>query len=492
MKADDRVECSKPSPQAALRECVDQFAAEFVAGLMGHELHGPSSPKLKHQLAVVVRRLRDAVAEGADSPMEIRFCDRRLLWADQELLAATLQGGKLIDLANARGLSALRFAVGVDVHAIAALLELLFDDRAKDAFRPQAIDMVLRARGVRGIEVVLGNAASSAPGTGTVPSAERSDISRYQALAGVLQSSHVRAHRGNEIDLDQARGIVERTVAQMGSSPSDLLALAVYDDIDRFTVGHSVRVALLALQVARAAGASERDLLLVGTCGLLHDIGKSQVPQEVLFKQGQLDDGEWAAMAEHPRLGAEILLEQRGIDPAAIGAAYCHHMAPQGHGYPRPPLRFEPSGMSKLVRVCDVFEALTAVRPYKRELTPLEALAIMHREATGFDSGWFRFFVQTIGIYPIGTRVRLTTGERALVVRQGVAIDRPVVRLIESATADDLPTEDARELTIGDSTEGRTHGIAAVIRRHHDGSDSLVRSATQHACLHPDHSHSHL
>ena len=90
-------------------------------------------------------------------------------------------------------------------------------------------------------------------------------------------------------------------------------------------------------------------------------------------------------MALHARWGGEILVEHGNVEPAAIGAAFCHHMGPGNTGYPTRTIPFEPSGVSRLVRVCDVFEALTAARPYKPPLPPLHAFVIMHRMENGFD-----------------------------------------------------------------------------------------------------------
>src|SRR5262249_50546437 len=160
---------------------------------------------------------------------------------------------------------------------------------------------------------------------------------------------------------------------------------ATYDQIDSFTVGHSVRVALLAMHVARAARVPRASLLRIGTAALLHDIGKSRMPQQVLFKQGQLDADEREIMAMHPRFGAEILIQQRHIDGPAVGPAFCHHWGRTQPGSRTRFLPFPPSGISRLVRICDVFEAITAVRPYKPALTPLQAYALMRRNKAGFD-----------------------------------------------------------------------------------------------------------
>ena len=288
----------------------------------------------------------------------------------------------------------------------------------------------------------------------------------------MLQDTHVAAFRGEGLEIERAEGLVEKAVEQMVAEPSRLLALATYDEIDSFTVGHSVRVALLALQVAEAANISRKDLVRVGTAALLHDIGKSRIPQEVLFKRGPLTLEERDIMAQHPRLGGEILLEQEHLDPTAIGAAFCHHMVPGRGSYPTPALPFEPSGVSKLVRVCDVFEALTAVRPYKRALQPVEAYVVMRRMTGGFDPKWRRFFIQVLGVHPPGTSVTLNTGARGLVVATGQTPDTPEVRIVTDAQGRPLDAEDQPIVTIGDAVEGVQLEIARAHGSHPHGKDA--------------------
>lgn len=168
-------------------------------------------------------------------------------------------------------------------------------------------------------------------------------------------------------------------------------------------------------------------------------------------------------MAQHPRLGAQVLLEQHTeVDPRAIGAAFCHHMGPTGRGYPDPAIPIAPSGISRLVRVCDVFEALTSVRPYKRALTPVEAYAVMFRNATDFDPSWLRLFVKTLGLFPAGSRVHLEDGSEALVTVQTECPERPEVRVITGPGGADLPDGHPGTLRIGVPFEGRTPRIVGV------------------------------
>lgn len=438
-----------------LEAVVDTFAHGLVCVLLNRQIHGPGTEDRRCDFRAIARDLENAFVAGVPEPLEIAVGLECLAWRGAALLAASLQAKRLLALCLTRGIAALEFARGADAEQFERFLDLLSDERRKDAFEPQQIAASLASAGVTKIRATAIQSRRLA-----VAGPDPSGIRHYQGLADVLQRSHVAAARGDEIGIDDTRGFVERALDQMEESPSMLLTLATYDQIDSFTVGHSVRVALLAMHVARAARASRIDLLRVGTAALLHDIGKSKVPQQVLFKQGRLDAEERELMALHPRHGAEILVQQRHIDEAAVGAAFCHHMGPRSTGYPVPYLPFEPSGISKLVRLCDVFEAITAVRPYKKALPPLQAFTLMRRMRDGFDPDWFRFFVRTIGVYSKGTRVILDGGQEGVVVEIGEDPNRPVVRVsdgsreprtVQVGVADDGAVREVRAFAAGEA-----------------------------------------
>ncbi len=452
-----------PRGPITLEARVEAFAHNLVASLVSQELSLPDSESMRTILRAMLADFEAALAGGLASPLELRFERGQVRHAGRTLLNSSLHAAKLIRYCQERRIRAISFRQGLKLTELEQLVPLLVDPRRRAGFTPQSIQKVLGNHGIHNIQLELADGSMLTPkpdesGNGPAsPAAPANAIRQYQAMSEVLQESHVAAARGHIVDIERAEGIVEQTVMHIAREPSALLALTAYDDIDSYTVGHSVRVALLALQVARAAGVDKRGLLRIGTAALLHDIGKSRIAQHVLFKRGILDEAERAEMARHPRLGAEILVEQKNIDPSAIGAAFCHHMKATGEGYPQPAFPFQPSGISKLVQVCDVFEALTAVRPYKRALTPLQAFTVMHRMRAAFDAQQLSFFVQVIGVYPPGTRVILDDGVEAVVLRHGAHPLRPVVRPLGGSF------QQMRDIEIGVPSEGVTRRITAIV-----------------------------
>ena len=165
-------------------------------------------------------------------------------------------------------------------------------------------------------------------------------------------------------------------------------------------------------------------------------------------------------------------------------------MGPTGAGYPQPALPLVPSGASRLIRVCDVFEALTSVRPYKKALTPIEAYAVMFRNQKDFDGPWLRRFVRTLGLFPTGSRVRLDDGAEALVTGQGQRANEPIVQLLTGPGGSDLAAGQDVRVVIGREVEGQVRTIAAVsthdrcidVPEFEPGPDVLTSSAHD-ACL---------
>jgi len=450
-----------PRSSAQLQHAaVVEFTHDLVTASLNRVLHAPDSRFVTDSLRALIDSLSQARALGVEMPLHLQFSDDRVFYDGQPLDGPSLQAGLLLRRCSERQIAMLSFQAGLQVDELNRCFDLLLLEHNKDALLRDNRDLAMSALGIKNVRVLL-----RTPGD---PGDRRSGVDystalhQYQDLASVLQQNHLRAHRDLELAVDEAAGIVERTLNTF-DEPSALLSLATQDDVDRFTVGHSVRVALLALQVARSLGASREQLVHVGTAALMHDIGKSKVPQEVLFKRGRLSGEERHAMNQHPRLGAQILLEQHeNVDPSTVGAAFCHHMGPTGGGYPAPTLPIVPSGTSRLIRVCDVFEALTAVRPYKRALTPIEAYAVMFRNEKDFDPHWLRRFVRTLGMFPTGTRVHLDDGAEALVIGQGTRANQPMVRLLTGPGGADLVAGQADHLVIGMEIDGQVRRVAAV------------------------------
>lgn len=274
----------------------------------------------------------------------------------------------------------------------------------------------------------------------------------YQALYDVVTAANASANAGRTVDIDSARSACEHLIHCTRANFSDMMQLVKYPDYDSYTVGHSVRVAALVVYVAGRLGLENYQQLALGTAALLHDVGKSRIPEEILFKQGKLVKDEYIIMQSHARLGAEILLEHRAADPIDVAAAWGHHRRHDGGGYPEMPDWATRSAGVALIQICDVYEALTAVRPYKPPLSPPAAFEIMLGDKGAFDPRLIATLVGSLGFFPPGSLVRLADGRLGTVTAPGRKAARPSVRITHGRDGSLLPAGEQEQVDLEDES----------------------------------------
>lgn len=227
------------------------------------------------------------------------------------------------------------------------------------------------------------------------------------------------ARMGKAVDSGNARKLVEEISDSVTRNPGALISLARLKTADDYTYMHSVAVCALMISLGRQIGVDENTIPRLGIAGLLHDLGKAMMPQDVLNKPGKLTDEEFGIMKRHPSEGAKLLQSSESIDDIALDVALHHHEKTDGSGYPEGLKDNEISLYAKMGAVCDVYDAITSNRPYKAGWDPAESLRRMAEWANGhFDLTVFQAFVKSLGIYPIGSLVRLSSGRLGLVVEQ--------------------------------------------------------------------------
>ncbi len=244
------------------------------------------------------------------------------------------------------------------------------------------------------------------------------------------------ARMGRLTDSSAARGLVEDVCDSVLRNPGALISLARLKTADSYTYMHSVAVCALMVALATQLGLDEQETREAGLAGLLHDIGKAKVPLSILNKPGRLTDEEFDIVRGHSAHGHAMLLACGDVGEGVLDACLHHHEKMDGTGYPH---RLQAGAISRIAcmaAICDVYDAVTSDRSYKKAWDPAEAVRRMAEWAGGhFDRSLFQAFVKSVGIYPVGSLVRLSSGRIAVVVDQSPALTTPKVKVFFSTKA---------------------------------------------------------
>jgi len=230
----------------------------------------------------------------------------------------------------------------------------------------------------------------------------------------------------------ELRRVMTAVADELSTSRSAMNLLADVCAFDDYIFTHSFNVALYSTALALKTGCGEKEVLEISIGGMLHDIGKIHVPNNILKKPGNLTTEEFELMKKHTEYGFEMLRRQDDIPLLAAHCAFQHHERWDGSGYPRQLKKDEIHPYGRLMAVADVFDALTSHRVYRPGMLPHEAMEVLF-SGSGilFDQKYVEALRDTIALYPLGLSVKLNTGETGVVVDSNKGMpSRPVVRIL--------------------------------------------------------------
>lgn len=227
-----------------------------------------------------------------------------------------------------------------------------------------------------------------------------------------------------------------RAITENDAVAVDIEALKVSDE---YTFKHCVDVATMSMVIGRRYGLSDEELHQLGIAGLLHDVGKAKIPNEVLNKAGKLTEEEFNIMREHTRLGYNLLKEKEGVPEEVALGVLQHHEKINGMGYPLGLAGDEISLYAKIISVADIYDALVTERPYKKPMSKRDAVEMIMALTGELDITALKSFLESVILYPVGCEVKLSNGENAQVVENNDGyILRPKVVGLSSGKLYDL------------------------------------------------------
>ena len=470
----DRATIDVARPESGRSEADDQRRARgVVVALHGalravrlYPLENDAVQKALEELAAAVRRVAsdDGECELRRAGDYVFVNDTRVRLGLDNYAAVVYVLGMLREA----GIGALRVREGATSRAWVVLLAFL---QAPPLEYPEderlgQLEARLAAAGVREFEF-------EAPVDDADPDEELDARERarqtYVRSLDVTREVMTQARLGRSPSLRRVKRAVQSVVDAILTDPASIMGLTTLREFDEYTFVHSVNVCILSVALGRRLGFTKLQLLELGVAALLHDIGKSRVPTDVLNKRGSLTPEELLLVRRHPWLGMLVLFTLpvgSGRPWRAMLGAFEHHLRADCSGYPAIVRPRRLGLISRIIAVADGFDAATTARVYRQSTwSPSEVLLGMRdNPRLGFDPVLVKAFISLTGIYPVGTLVVLDSFELALVHAANpveTELSRPIVRLLTDAQGNRLPDAPLVDLLARDEAG---HYVRTIIR----------------------------
>jgi HD-GYP domain-containing protein (c-di-GMP phosphodiesterase class II) len=395
-----------------MRSDVERVLYDLTALIQSGKIYSDNHPLLSESKKKAFDNLFALLEEKGE--LVFGVVEGELAWGDEILFDLSDRLRSVINFFQRRGIERIRFESGITEEEFYRFLAFM---NKFEAGGDISFEDLLRKSGLAHIRAGRIRAASETAKQEAL--ADRSTVtSPYQCTLDSFTGSVDQILRREELNYLDLRFNILTVMESFMGSHHELLNLITIKRKDLSTFLHLLNVSILSMFLSSRLGFSRDDCLDIGVAALFHDIGKIAISRKILLKPSRLAEKEFARMKDHTRLGATILLNYRnslGIHPAVV--AYEHHMRFDLTGYPKPAFPIRPHVASLIVSICDVYDALAQCRTYKRDYPPDRIFQTMDKEKGAlFDPELLDRFFQIVGVWPIGTIVRLSD-DRVAVVR---------------------------------------------------------------------------
>ncbi len=298
----------------------------------------------------------------------------------------------------------------------------------------------------------------------------------YENGVAAMKDVETQVKLGRIFEVSPLQSLVNNLLESLLTDPAAVLGLTSIKSHDDYTLNHAINVCILALSLGATLGLDEESLRSLGLSALLYDLGKVRIPEDILNKEGPLTSDEWQIIKSHATEGADLLKRIQLVDQMPMVVAFEHHQRHDLQGYPENLEGQEQHLFSKVVALCDAYDAMTTSRPFRKEIRPDKALAVlMQGRGKAYDPSITKTFVAMLGIYPMGAVVRLSDGSTGVVFRVNRDdLLHPRVKVLVDADGRWLETPSVVDLRLIDPAKGeREVGIDECIPASEAGVDDV-------------------
>ena len=404
-----RAPFADPALLAKAKELVRSLAVSHTnAGL-----YPTTHPLVSRSLSELVGAVQGLRVAGFDS-ITINIHKHTLFVENQVFPEESMTYRKTITELLACGISAVTFVSTFELRDATALIDALADESVTDL---EAVQQLFERRGIGGVEVATTTMFEDA---GHERSRENKIQARQTYDGGVetMRDVETQTKLGKVFGVEPLQNLVSSMLDKLFRDPAAVLGLTAIKGHDDYTLNHSINVCILSISLGASLGLDGTSLRSLGLSALLYDLGKVRIPEDILNKQGPLTTDEWHVVKSHTAEGADLLKRIQLVDEMPMVVAYEHHQRHDLQVYPAPQNGQEQHLFSKIVALCDAYDAMTTRRPFRREIRPDKALAVlMQGRGKAYDAALTKSLVAMLGIYPMGAVVQLDDDSVAVVFR---------------------------------------------------------------------------
>jgi HD-GYP domain-containing protein (c-di-GMP phosphodiesterase class II) len=295
----------------------------------------------------------------------------------------------------------------------------------------------------------------------------------YSHVLGKVKEMAQKLTSNQSTGIRQSVRLIQKMVDIITEDESLFLGISTVRIYDDYTYTHSLNVAILSMCLGKRIGLSHTDLERLGLCGLFHDLGKVEIPKEILNKKGKLNPAEFLQVKSHSMHSARLILKlkaKRDRKIKMLVPPFEHHVGYDHSGYPHVADSRQLSLFGRILTITDVYDAITSPRIYRPSaLSPDQALKqMLAQSGTQFDPVLLKVFIQMLGAYPVGTVLKLDTEEIGIVAQAGTgsqAQARPVLQLLETDHHGNF--QKGEIVNLSDQDAGAGHYVRNIVSSMH-------------------------